>query len=67
MDGQEDFHTEWSKPDREGEIPYEIPYKWNLKEMIQMNLLTKQKQAHELQEQEPAYACWGRREWGKDR
>ena len=72
MDRQEDCHTEWSKPDREGEISYEIPYKWNPKAMIQMNLLTKQKQTHKLQEW--PYACWGRkkeggivREFGMDR
>ena len=26
------------KSDREVEIPYDIPYMWNLKKMIQMNL-----------------------------
>ena len=24
-------HTEWTKSDRKGEIPYDIPYMWNLK------------------------------------
>ena len=31
MDGPRDCHTEWSKSDREREISYNIPYKWNLK------------------------------------
>ena len=31
MDGPKDCHTEWSKSDREGEIPYDIPYMWTLK------------------------------------
>ena len=31
MDGPKDCHTEWSKSDREGEIPYDIPYMWSLK------------------------------------
>ena len=38
MDGPRECHTELSKSDREGEISYDIPYMWNLKEMIQMNL-----------------------------
>ena len=38
MNGHRDCHTEWNKSDREGEISYDIPYMWNLKEMIQMNL-----------------------------
>ena len=48
MDGPRDCHTELSKSDREGEIPYDIAYIWNLKKMIQMNLFTKQKQTHRL-------------------
>ena len=39
MDGPRDCHTEWSKSEREREILYDIPYMWNLKEMIQMNFL----------------------------
>ena len=30
MDGLRDCHTEWSKSNREGEIPYDIPYMLNL-------------------------------------
>ena len=41
-----DFH----KSDREGELLYEIPYMWNLKKMIQTNLLTKKKETHRLRE-----------------
>ena len=43
MDGPTDYHTKWSKSDRERQIPYGITYMWNLK-IIQMNLFTKQKQ-----------------------
>ena len=46
MDGLRDYHTKWSKSDRERQISYDITYMWNLKEMIQMNLFTKQKQTH---------------------
>ena len=45
--GPRDDHTKWSKPDRQRQISHDITYMWNLKKkMIQMNLLTKQKQTH---------------------
>ena len=31
MDGPRDYHTKWSKPDRERQLSYDITYKWNLK------------------------------------
>ena len=31
MDGPRECHTEWTKSDREGEMLYDIPYRWNLK------------------------------------
>ena len=31
MDGPRDYHTKWSKSERERQIPYGIPYVWNLK------------------------------------
>ena len=31
MDGPRDYHTGWSKSDRERQIPYDIAYMWNLK------------------------------------
>ena len=31
MDGPRDYHTEWSKSDRERQISYDITYMWNLK------------------------------------
>ena len=31
MDGPRDYHTKWSKSDRERRIPYDITYMWNLK------------------------------------
>ena len=30
MDGPTDYHTKWSKPDRETQISYDIVYIWNL-------------------------------------
>ena len=40
MDGPGDYHTKWIKSVRERQISYDITYTWNLKKMIQMNLLT---------------------------
>ena len=31
MDRPRDYHTKWSKSDRERQIPYDITYMWNLK------------------------------------
>ena len=31
MDGSRDYHTKWSKSERERQIPYDIAYMWNLK------------------------------------
>ena len=31
MDGPRDYHTEWSKSERETQISYDIAYMWNLK------------------------------------
>ena len=31
MDGPRDYHTKWSKPERERQISYDITYMWNLK------------------------------------
>ena len=31
MDGPREYHTKWSKSDRERQIPYDITYMWNLK------------------------------------
>ena len=31
MDGPRDYHTKWSKSERERQMPYAITYMWNLK------------------------------------
>ena len=31
MDGPRDYHTKWSKSDRERQISYDVTYMWNLK------------------------------------
>ena len=63
MDGPRCCHMELSQSGREGEILHDIPYMWNLKEMIQMNLFTKQKQTRRLRE--CTYGLQrGRASWG---
>ena len=48
----------WVKSvNREGEISYDTPYMRNLKQMIQMNLLTKQNKTHRLRKR--TYGCGG--------
>ena len=31
VDATRDYHTKWSKSERERQIPYDITYMWNLK------------------------------------
>ena len=31
MDANRDYHTKWSKSNRERQTPYDITYMWNLK------------------------------------
>ena len=61
MDGPGDYHTKWSKSDRERQTSYNIAYMWNLKKMIQTKLFTKQKQSHKLRKQTYGYQGEG---WG---
>ena len=57
MDGPGNWHTKWSKSDRERQISYDSTYMGNQKKMIQANLFTKQKQTqtHRLQKQTYGY------------
>ena len=67
MNRPRDCHTKWSKSDREGQISYDITYMWNLKKMVQMKLLTKQKQSHRCRKQPYGYqegkGGWGGINW----
>ena len=54
MDGPRDYHTKWSKSDRERHIIWYHLYVES-KKMIQMNLFTKQKQTHRPRKQ--TYGC----------
>ena len=37
MDGPRDYHTKWSKPDRERQLWYDITCEWNLKKKNDTN------------------------------
>ena len=39
MDGPGDYHTKWSKSDRERQISYDIAYMWNLKKLYKWTYL----------------------------
>ena len=39
MDGPRDYHTKWSKSDRERQMSYDITYMWNLKKWYQWTYL----------------------------
>ena len=56
----EECPTDGSKSDVEGEMPYDIPYMWNLK-MIQMNLLNRNR----LTELDHELMVAREKEWGK--
>ena len=59
-----DYHTKWSKSERERQILYDITFMWNLK-MAQMNLSTKPKHAYRHREQ--TCYCQGEGGWDWDR
>ena len=52
MDGPGDYHTKWSKSDRERQIAYDIPCMWSLKDDANELIYKtkKQKQTHRLRE-----------------
>ena len=54
MDGPRECHTEGSKSEREGEISYDMPYKWNLNRNSTRKL-TKQKETRRLRKQAYGY------------
>ena len=49
MDATRDSHTKWSKSEREGQIPYDTTYIWNL--IYGTNEHFHKKETHELWEQ----------------
>ena len=57
MDGTGDFHTKWSKSERERQIPYDITYIWNL--IYSTNKPFHRKETHGLGEQ--TWGCQGGR------
>ena len=39
IDGPRDYHTKWSKSDRERQISFDITYMWNLKKWYKWTYL----------------------------
>ena len=54
MDGPRNYHNKQSKSEREKQVPYNITYTWNIK---QMNISAKRKQIHRHRQQ--TYGCQG--------
>ena len=57
MDGPRDYHTKWSKSDRERQISYDITYMWNLKKKKNdtNELIYKTETDHRIQKQTYGY------------
>ena len=54
-----DYRAGWGGLDRERQISYDVPYMWNLKKTIQMNLFVEQGQTHKLKERIYGYRVGG--------
>ena len=62
MDATSDYHTKWSKSEKERQIPYDITYMWNLK-------YNTNEQTYETKtdsDREQTCGCQGGGEWGKE-
>ena len=64
MVGPRDYHSEWSKSDREIQISYDITYRWNLIFKNDTKNLIKLKQTHRFQNQ--SYVIIGEITGGKE-
>lgn len=54
-----DYRAGWGGLDRERQISYDVPYMWNLKKKIQMNLFVERGQTHKLKERIYGYRVAG--------
>ena len=69
MDGPRDYHTKWSKPDREKQISYDTAYRWNLKKWYKWTYLQNGNRLTDA-ENKLMVTKWGRgwgRGWGRDK
>ena len=51
MDGSEDYHSKWSKSDKERQIPYNIVCMWNIKKEKYTNELIYKTETHRNRKQ----------------
>ena len=65
MEGPRGYYTQWNMSNREGQIPYDFSYMWNLK--IKIKKQAKQKQTHKYREHFEGYQMWGTWGMGKKR
>ena len=57
MDGSGDYHTKWSKSDRERQISYDITYIWNLKKWYKWTYLWNRNRLTDLENE--LMVTWG--------
>ena len=68
MDATRDYHTKWSKSDRERQVSYDIAYIWNLKKWYEWTYLQNKNRVTDVEKQTYGYQS-GRRsnklgDWG---
>ena len=61
MDGPRDYHSEWSKSDRGGQILYDIAYMWNLKKGYKWTYLSNRNKSYRCRKQSYGYHQEGNR------
>ena len=62
MDGPTDYHTQWSKSDRERQIPYDTIHMWNLKKWYKWTYLWNR---NRLRDTENKFMATKGKKWGE--
>ena len=64
MDGPRDYHTKWSKSDRERQTSYDITYMWSLKKWYKRTYLQNRNRLTDIENK--LTVTKGQR-WGRDK
>ena len=64
MDGPRDYHTKWSKSERERQVSYDITYMWNLKKGYKWTYLQNRNRPTDIENK--LMVTKGER-WGRDK
>ena len=63
MDATRDYHTKWSKSEKERQIPYDVTYMWNLKYDTNESIYETESGAQRIDWWLPRGGVWGGMEW----